>query len=185
VADTPDLVSREEAERLLKEATPGPWSYRPQYGDDWGTIRSPKDADGWSPIVAAARNPTADDAAKDEHRRLGTDPYEGNGRLITAAPSLAGTVLAKDDALKAEKEEHERTQRNRDMWKAQCERQAAALTAAHATIADLVKALEWIEKRCPEMLEHQVDTPNRTHTEAAFDAGAYARGALSRARGGE
>ena len=64
--------------------TPGPWSVRPYPIDDWGWIRDAK-----GDLVAMARaGQFLDEAALDIHRKNETDPYEGNARLIAAAPAL-------------------------------------------------------------------------------------------------
>lgn len=63
--------------------TPGPWAYRPNEFDDWGVVRS---ADG--ELVAAAKDSTIPFAALDDYRSRKVDPYEGNARLIAAAPDL-------------------------------------------------------------------------------------------------
>lgn len=64
--------------------TPGPWSYRSQPHDDWGVVRAGRN---W---ICQAKDPRRiDDEALAEHRRSKTDPWEGNARLISAAPDFA------------------------------------------------------------------------------------------------
>jgi hypothetical protein len=63
--------------------TPGPWDYRPMKWDDWGWVRARMGGE----IVARAGG-FAPREEQDRHRSAGTDPYEANARLITAAPDL-------------------------------------------------------------------------------------------------
>ena len=73
--------------------TPGPWSVRPYPIDDWGWIRDAK-----GNLVAMARaGQFLDEAALDIHRKNETDPYEGNARLIAAAPELLAALMAAKD----------------------------------------------------------------------------------------
>lgn len=67
---------------MSAQHTPGPWSYRSQPHDDWGTVRAGRY------IICQARNPAVDYDDLDEYRRTRTDPYEANARLIAAAPDL-------------------------------------------------------------------------------------------------
>jgi hypothetical protein len=71
----------------MAQHTPGPWLYRPLKHDDWGWVRT---QDGT--LVAVARNSPVTDAEQTAHRRNRTDPYEGNARLIAAAPDLLSYV---------------------------------------------------------------------------------------------
>lgn len=94
-----DLVER--LRKLLGEATPGPWAYRPCVHDDWGIIRGPEVASSIGPIqpiVAVARAGQVG-IDYDEHRRNGTDPYEPTGRLIVetlnALPALLDAIEGK------------------------------------------------------------------------------------------
>lgn len=69
----------------MTKHTPGPWMYRPNKIDDWGTVRA---SDGVY-LVALARSGreiTVEEWAA--HRAAGTDPYEANARLTAAAPDL-------------------------------------------------------------------------------------------------
>lgn len=73
--------------------TPGPWSYRPELHDDWGTVRAgngfickAKDPNVWHELELAT------------HRKNKTDPWEANARLISAAPDMAEAL---DDLLMA------------------------------------------------------------------------------------
>lgn len=73
----------------MSEHTKGPWDYRPKEYDDWGVVRGAPDPDGRAWIVTqarAGREVSEDELA--EHRKNGTDPYEGNARLIAAAPAM-------------------------------------------------------------------------------------------------
>lgn len=90
-----------EIERLLAAATPGEWQYRPVEDDDWGWIRSERQ-DGIHPIVAMARaGRRMTDEQLAEHRRNGTDPYDGNARLIAAAPAALRSLIARLRTLEA------------------------------------------------------------------------------------
>jgi hypothetical protein len=75
------------------------------------------------------------------------------------------------------------------MWADHCEmsKRTASLSAAelrrlHAVNEELLEALKWIERRCPELF---IKEPIRTklHWEAAYDAGACARAAIAKATG--
>ena len=56
---------------------------------------------------------------------------------------------------------------------------AAELRRLHAVNADLLEALNWIDRRCPK---HLLDSdPHKIHREAAYDAGASARAAIAKA----
>lgn len=64
--------------------TPGPWAYRPDKYDDWGTV---KGGDGF--VICQARDYRfSDDDHLSECRRNGVDPWEANARLIAAAPDM-------------------------------------------------------------------------------------------------
>ena len=74
--------------------TPGPYSYRPHSYDDWGVVR---DSNGLLVCLArGGRNLTQKEI--DEYRSNGTDPYEDNGRLFTAAPDMLAALLAVESA---------------------------------------------------------------------------------------
>ena len=77
-----------DLQKLLAEATKGPWSYRPQPHDDWGTVR----ADRFH--ICQAHDPRFMDqdylAKCREEKR---DPWEANARLIAMAPTLAARLL--------------------------------------------------------------------------------------------
>ena len=63
------------------------------------------------------------------------------------------------------------------------ERQAAAeLRRLHAVNEELLEALKWIERRCPELFIKE-PIPTKLHWEAAYDAGACARAAIAKATG--
>jgi len=63
--------------------TPGPWTYKPTKYDDWGTVKAGKFS------ICQARDPRAmGDGILADHRHAGTDPWEANARLISAAPDL-------------------------------------------------------------------------------------------------
>jgi hypothetical protein len=80
--------------------TPGPWAIRPNAFDDWGVVRA---ANGNLVAVARAGEHLTEDQYA-EHRRVGTDPYGHNARLIAAAPDMLAALkmLATDneDAMK-------------------------------------------------------------------------------------
>ena len=71
-----------------KGHTPGPWLYRPEKYDDWGTVRAAPDAEGRMFHICQARNPALFHADYDKYRESGTDPFEANARLIASAPEL-------------------------------------------------------------------------------------------------
>jgi hypothetical protein len=61
-----------------------------------------------------------------------------------------------------------------------CHKQAAAeLRRLHALNGELLEALRWIERRCPAQL--LLKDLHRIHMEAAHDAGACARAAITKA----
>jgi len=63
--------------------TKGPWLYRPNPYDDWGSVRN-----GEGYLVAVAANPSISESQYAAHRAARTDPYEANARLIAAAPDV-------------------------------------------------------------------------------------------------
>ena len=75
-----------DLEILSNAAAPGPWAYRPEKHDDWGTIRGGmiKTCIGdIRPPVAVSNPPRVDNNYDYEaHRKAGTDPMEANGRFI-------------------------------------------------------------------------------------------------------
>ena len=75
--------STQQWEAGMGKWTQGPWLYRPQPYDDWGSVRN---GDGY--LVAVAANPSISEHQYAEHRAARTDPYEANARLIAAAPDL-------------------------------------------------------------------------------------------------
>lgn len=79
--------------KLLDEATPGPWAYRPEPYDDWGMVRS------GSGLITQARDPRTSYDDLGVHRSAGTDPWGPNARLISLAPDLAAALLKAEDAL--------------------------------------------------------------------------------------
>lgn len=83
------MIEVEQVRELLSKATPGPWAYRSWEHDDWGIVRS---ADGH--ITGRAKDTAVEFDAVNAHRAAGTDPYEGNARLIAAAPDIAALALA-------------------------------------------------------------------------------------------
>jgi hypothetical protein len=72
----------------------GPWLYRPDEHDDWGTVRASPDGEGRKAIICQARFPYADQDELAAHRYAGTDPWEGAARLIAAAPELLRACVA-------------------------------------------------------------------------------------------
>jgi hypothetical protein len=60
-------------------------------------------------------------------------------------------------------------------------RAVAELRRLHRVNAELLEALRWIERRCPAQLLQQ--ELHRIHMEAAHDAGACARAAITKAAG--
>lgn len=86
--------------------TQGPWLYRPQPYDDWGSVRN---GDGY--LVAVAANPSISEHQYAEHRAARTDPYEANARLIAAAPELVEALRTARDYVFSELET-ERQQMN-------------------------------------------------------------------------
>ena len=69
--------------------SPGPWVYRPYPYDDWGMVR---DAQGW-PVCQASTNALPNDTDLGAFRRSGTDPVEGNARLIAGAPAMHAALV--------------------------------------------------------------------------------------------
>jgi len=76
--------------------TPGPWSYRPQRYDDWGTVRGAPDSDGHQWMICQARSPYKTRGQLSEHRIDGTDPWEATARLISAAPDMYEALADED-----------------------------------------------------------------------------------------
>jgi len=73
--------------------TLGPWVYRPNDYDDWGTVRSVNpDEDGFHRHICKV-NYVASPEALCEHRKNGTDPAEADARLIAAAPDLLEALM--------------------------------------------------------------------------------------------
>lgn len=57
---------------------------------------------------------------------------------------------------------------------------ATELRRLHAVNEELLGALKWIERRCPELFIKE-PIPTKLHWEAAYDAGACARAAIAKA----
>ncbi|AIT81253.1 hypothetical protein [Novosphingobium pentaromativorans] len=71
--------------------TKGPWEYRNQPHDDWGIVRAGRY------LICQARSPEVyTDEQLSAHRRAGTDPWEANARLISAAPELLALLAEAD-----------------------------------------------------------------------------------------
>ena len=62
--------------------------------------------------------------------------------ILTCAQHLVSFIGGETESEKFFREEEERTARNRDMWKGQCERQAEQLTAMHSLLREAQAALE-------------------------------------------
>jgi len=67
--------------------TKGPWHYRPDEYDYWGTVKS--EIGDEINMICQARNPEVNSRDFPTFRDNGIDPYEANGRLISAAPDMA------------------------------------------------------------------------------------------------
>jgi len=68
--------------------TLGPWVYRPNDYDDWGTVRSVNaDEHGYHRHICKVHY-VASPEELCEHRKNGTDPAEADARLIAAAPAM-------------------------------------------------------------------------------------------------
>lgn len=66
----------------------GPWVYRPNEYDDWGTVRAVNpDEDGFHRHICKVHY-VASPEELCEHRKRGTDPAEDDARMIAAAPDL-------------------------------------------------------------------------------------------------
>lgn len=75
--------------------TPGPWSYRPAKYDDWGFVRAePLAGEKIGHLVAVAKDSAVPFEMHEFHREGGTDPFEGNARLIAAAPEMLDALEA-------------------------------------------------------------------------------------------
>lgn len=98
---SPDHAERareiEQLRQRLAEASAQPWVYRPNKHDDWGWIRGverdDRDIGPFRPIVANANDSMIGEAAKNEHRRAGTDPYGPNALLIVEAVNALPWLL--------------------------------------------------------------------------------------------
>jgi len=67
----------------------------------------------------------------------GMEPYFSDEQMHNYAKAYAAPLIARVAELQAERD---RFERNRDMWKGQCERQAEKLTALHAQVAAMENA---------------------------------------------
>lgn len=61
----------------------GPWLYRPQEHDDWGTVRASNGG-----IVCQVRFPYRSVMEIGAHRNKGTDPWEEVAKFVASAPDL-------------------------------------------------------------------------------------------------
>lgn len=92
-----DLVG--ELERLLADASDGPWAYRPNEYDDWGIIRGPEKNVDWAdypvrPIVGQARHSDlTDEKFLSQCRKSKTDPWGGDAKLIVWFRNHAPRIL--------------------------------------------------------------------------------------------
>jgi hypothetical protein len=116
---TPEYLA--ELAKLCEAATPGPWLYRPLENDDWGYVRSTRQADGWHPVVATARDGgVCSQDEWDAHRVAKTDPFGPNAEFIAASreaiPRLIGEIerqAIEIDKLKACEGVNAKTRRRR------------------------------------------------------------------------
>lgn len=72
-------------------------------------------------------------------------------------------LVRQSDALTAIAEqagEVERVERNRDMWKGQCERQAARLTELHAALLEGARRIEALKRECGQDPESPIAIQN-------------------------
>lgn len=101
-------LKAETLRALAEKATPGPWAYRPDEHDDWGMVKSPRQAvegfkDGLRCCLAQFRHPDAlDEEVLSKHRAAKTDPWRGNAELVTYLRNAVPEILA---LLEADKDE--------------------------------------------------------------------------------
>ena len=83
---SPEAVAQMVADR--EAGTPGPWAYRPDKYDDWGTVKAGRF------VLCRVRDPDAlGEAILALHRDKGTDPWEVNARRIARLPYLESAYL--------------------------------------------------------------------------------------------
>ena len=94
-------MPNQDLRRLSDEATPGPWAYRSQQYDDWGTVRSGPDENGDTWTICRARDPRVfGEGQLAAHRAAGTDPWEATARFIVECVNhVRATLEAGDRAL--------------------------------------------------------------------------------------
>lgn len=63
-------------------------------------------------------------------------PYEGKSRVAFQCHEAADAIESLQAELVKTREQAEKMERNRDMWKGQCDRQAAELTQFHQALAE-------------------------------------------------
>ena len=95
MTDYTDLKRRLEAATV--GVTPGPWLYRPDRHDDWGTVKA------GNCVLCRIRDPERlDEDTLNDFRGRKVDPWEANARFTADARDLVPEALSAIAALEAE-----------------------------------------------------------------------------------
>ena len=132
-------MSTDELEKLLADATPLPWrqgqpdsrKVHPHWRDSDGNDRDDcLHKNGWAKTIATVGKEEGD--WRDALRQ------HADAALIVAAVNALPELLA----MARRVEGLDRIERNRDMWKGQCERQAERLTVLNRAVSEISRGVQ-------------------------------------------
>jgi hypothetical protein len=88
------MINLKQLKADREAGTDGPWRYRPNSTDDWGTVCGPEQVDTIGTHICQARDPLVYRSEQlAEHRAAGTDPWEVNARRIARLPDLEAAYI--------------------------------------------------------------------------------------------